>query len=341
MSDQDTNPPNPPVEDLDRYLLGRLSDAESDALEGRLLHDARFFEEAEMAEDDLVDRYDRGELSAEDRKRFERHLLPAPRIRDRVRVARALRDVSQRRIPAPVHVPVRRTVRWAWAAALVAALTAGALGFEVVRLHDRLDDATTEARIAQVPERAQAPQGAYGDVEDEAPLPFDEPAAPRPAEPHDEEPPSRGETDAEAAGERIASLEQELNAARETIASLSEESSEPSVADSASNALLFLGLATRSTGDENVLEMGDAAFAEIQVDLGRRRPSGTIRAAVTRDGVPVWESDAEVVTADGESMARLSIPRESLATGDYRVTLFQLANGENEEFMAHSFSVTR
>ena len=224
----------------------------------------------------------------------------------------------------------------------MAALAAGALGFEVFRLHDRLDESGEADRVSHVSREAPTHRASRGDVEIESPPSSDNRPA-RPSEPSTPEAPvNNGPEDdvPEEPEERIATLERELDAARETIASLSEPSTEPAGPETAST-VLFLGLVTRSAGDDPVLEMGDAAFAEIQVELGHRRSPGEIRATVTRDGVPVWEEDAEVVTLDGESMARILVPRETLGAGDYRITLFRITDGENEEFMTRSFSVTR
>lgn len=327
---------------LDRYLLGRLSEEESDALEADLLRDRRLFDLAEAAEDDLVDRYVRGELPEEDRKRLERHLLPSERIRERIAVARALTawtDGARTAARTPPSV-FRRPARLAWAAALIAAIAAGALGFEVIRLHDRLDERTPAVRSVE----ARVAEDAAPDEPAEAVEPSaDEPAPIRAAV--DEETPDAA-PDAER--ERIARLERELTTARERIASLESDAAPASARGDAadpSTVTAFLMLVTRGVDDEERIDLGAAERAEILLEIGRRRPSGKVLATVTRGGEVIWrETGVEVVSEAGESMARLHLPREVLLGGRHRVELIEVSGeggGEDRTLGTYSFSVTR
>ncbi len=89
-----------------RYLLGKLSDAESASLEERSFVDDNVFDEIEMAEDELIDAYVGDSLSAEDRERFEKKLLQSGRIAERVEFARLL---SESRAPqVMVHEPAQK-----------------------------------------------------------------------------------------------------------------------------------------------------------------------------------------------------------------------------------------
>jgi hypothetical protein len=73
-----------------QYLLGNLSDEEMARLEERFFSDNQEFEELEIAEDELIDRYVRQELSPEDRKKFEQRIQSYPRLAARVDVGRVL-----------------------------------------------------------------------------------------------------------------------------------------------------------------------------------------------------------------------------------------------------------
>jgi hypothetical protein len=73
-----------------KYLLGELPEDEQSRLEERSFCDPEFSELLSEAEDDLVDQYVRGELSAQERERFERHFLISKRRREKVGLARAL-----------------------------------------------------------------------------------------------------------------------------------------------------------------------------------------------------------------------------------------------------------
>jgi type II secretory pathway pseudopilin PulG len=91
-----------------RYLLGKLSDAESAELEERSFVDDRVFDEIETAEDELIDAYVGGSLSSEDRERFESKLLKSARVTERVEFAKLL---SKSAPPQLVGYEQRKT-RW-------------------------------------------------------------------------------------------------------------------------------------------------------------------------------------------------------------------------------------
>jgi hypothetical protein len=75
-----------------RYLLGTLSEEERAHLEEGYFSDDGKFEELEIAEDELIDRYVRGELSKSDQERFEITLAGSPRVMERVQFARMWKD---------------------------------------------------------------------------------------------------------------------------------------------------------------------------------------------------------------------------------------------------------
>jgi len=89
-----------------RYLLGDLSKEEKTRLEEQYFLDDAEFEQLEIAEDELIDRYVRKELSAEDARRFEK-LLGSPGISERVEVARLIAKRT-----AQVHQPAPAPVGW-------------------------------------------------------------------------------------------------------------------------------------------------------------------------------------------------------------------------------------
>jgi len=94
-----------------RYLLGGLSESERTSLEEKFFADDKEFEELEIAEGELVDRYVRRELSAADRRQFEQMLRSSPRLVDRVEFAGILARTVPSRVPAqddlePAPIPV-------------------------------------------------------------------------------------------------------------------------------------------------------------------------------------------------------------------------------------------
>lgn len=75
-----------------RYLLGTLSEAEREQLEEQYFSDVEEFENIEIAEDDVVDRYVRGKLTASEVENFKKVLATSPRLVERVKLARILTD---------------------------------------------------------------------------------------------------------------------------------------------------------------------------------------------------------------------------------------------------------
>ena len=102
-----------------RYLLGTLSEEEKTRLEEQYFVDDTEFEQLEIAEDELIDRYVRTELSPDDARRFEK-LLISPRLSERVEVARMIAQrtappsLKQEVINTPVIAPVEPRRRSWW-----------------------------------------------------------------------------------------------------------------------------------------------------------------------------------------------------------------------------------
>lgn len=91
-----------------RYLLGGESEAENERIEAEFFADDDLFQELLTAEDDLIDAYARGELSASERREFERRFLKSSESRERVHFARVFTDASGSRtgaVASPVIPP--------------------------------------------------------------------------------------------------------------------------------------------------------------------------------------------------------------------------------------------
>ena len=101
------------------YLLGRLPEADAEALESRLLQDEELFMEMRSAESDLYDDFARNALSQADRQAFAgRHRDP-----ERLRFARAFAQRGS-------NVVAIRTRAWiGWAAAAVLAIVIAGVVF--------------------------------------------------------------------------------------------------------------------------------------------------------------------------------------------------------------------
>jgi chorismate mutase len=98
---------------MKQYLLGELAQPELQQLEERLMTDNETFERLLLLEDELVDEYVRGALTAHEQERFDRHFLSTPDRHQKVRFAGALRKyVSEASVPEPSAstLPVQRPV---------------------------------------------------------------------------------------------------------------------------------------------------------------------------------------------------------------------------------------
>jgi hypothetical protein len=82
---------------LRRYLLGTLTEGECDAIEREYFVQEDTLDRVSAAEDDLIDEYLSGELSAHERGQFERHYLSTPSHRRRVAVAHAITSAASAR----------------------------------------------------------------------------------------------------------------------------------------------------------------------------------------------------------------------------------------------------
>lgn len=73
-----------------RYLLGELEEAEQERIELRLLTDSSFGEEFDTIVDELTDQYVRNELPDDERERVEKHFLTTPERQRKLEFATGL-----------------------------------------------------------------------------------------------------------------------------------------------------------------------------------------------------------------------------------------------------------
>ena len=87
---------------LVKYLLGSVSEKESEQLDEMSVTDDDFAERLRDAENDLVDAYVRGELSGETLASFKSHYLNSARRKNKVTFAETLRDILTAQ-PEPIE----------------------------------------------------------------------------------------------------------------------------------------------------------------------------------------------------------------------------------------------
>src|SRR5437879_6592976 len=131
--------PSPEIQgNIKKYLLGQLAGADLEEIERRVLTDDDFHEEVQIMEDELVDEYVNADLSAEERRLFEKNFLADPESRKKLRLGRALdrhlssqslkfSDEGSRRFAPPWTAAVSSSpLRIAAFALLIAAVALGA-----------------------------------------------------------------------------------------------------------------------------------------------------------------------------------------------------------------------
>lgn len=77
--------------DLRPWLLGLLPEQESRSVEERLITDSELYEEVFIVEEELIDDYIAGRLSADERAAFESYFMNSPERQEQFRIANALR----------------------------------------------------------------------------------------------------------------------------------------------------------------------------------------------------------------------------------------------------------
>jgi hypothetical protein len=88
------------IETIRQYLLGRLPEDKLTTLDERVVTDPAFHEELLIVEDELIDEYLAGELSADESRSFEDHFLLTSERREKLRFGRAFSHYFSRS-PAP------------------------------------------------------------------------------------------------------------------------------------------------------------------------------------------------------------------------------------------------
>jgi hypothetical protein len=159
---------------LIRYLVGSLSEDETERLDELSITDDRFAADLHAVEHDLVDAYARGALAGDTLQRFELHYLSSPVGRAKVVFANALLryprtggSALERHAGAPWPGAAHGLLRWSLAAAAVVLLAlAGYFLSENVRLKRQLLDvrAGLEGRQQQLEQQLRQEQSANAET---------------------------------------------------------------------------------------------------------------------------------------------------------------------------------
>lgn len=107
--------------EVKRYLLGQLDEADQERLELRLLTDAAFSEEFDTVVDEIADQYVGNELDREERKRVEQYFLASSERQQKVQFASELlkhaeAERGERRVVVPSSLGIFERLRLLWTA---------------------------------------------------------------------------------------------------------------------------------------------------------------------------------------------------------------------------------
>lgn len=130
-----------------RYLLGSLSDEESEHLDELSVTDNDFAQLLDNVENDLVDQYARGELTNDTLEKFKTYYLSSSKRIEKVKFAQDFGKIINKTAPAKIfHLKPRRlSMQWGFAAAaLLLLLTVGYLIFENYSLRNEVLRAKAE-----------------------------------------------------------------------------------------------------------------------------------------------------------------------------------------------------
>ena len=168
--------------EIREYLLGKLTAAEQEKIEERLLLDDDLFDEFEVSKDELVEEYCAGELGQAERKWFEEHFLASEEGRQR-RAFTAAMDCLRQPVPIKqpepepnLHDEPPRTLlerlsdffkTQRWAVATVAAVIVLAVMFGSMRLMSRGGGQTFNATLTA----SALKRGSEGPLPDKIHLP--------------------------------------------------------------------------------------------------------------------------------------------------------------------------
>ena len=141
-----------PLDDVEarRFLLGQLPPEEQGRIEELAFEDPDTFTFLETVEDDLIDEFIQGELSAVEVQQFNDHFLSLPDRRNNLRVSRLLRQHFDKAARVPAVGWFRRPRTW------ITALAALALLIFAVWIFNRIWQARKPAPIQAGPDRPAA-----------------------------------------------------------------------------------------------------------------------------------------------------------------------------------------
>lgn len=288
---------------LREFLLGTLPAAEREAIEEKFMADEELFAALNLAEEDLLEEYARGELSEAERQQLERHLLRVPRNLERARFLRTMQAAFERGQQMPSVAAVeRQAIRrgffqspfWRYALVATCLVLAGAFVWWVL-MRGRTSEAPLLANQATpLPPANTAPQATN---------------TPNPATLNE----NKSATNSNSAINNNAAPPPD-SSPRDKPAPRPRPAAQPFVA-----TLLLTPGATRSEGPmPELIVPARAQGAQIKLVLEMDVYPNYRAVLSDENGAPVWASG--ILKARGQTVT-LNIPRRFLLQGDYFIKL--------------------
>jgi uncharacterized coiled-coil protein SlyX len=281
-----------------RYLLGESSEADREAIEQRFFQDETLSDEIACVEDDLVDAYVNGRLTAGERGRFEQGYLGPPERAAKLAFARAL----QRRLAEPDRTMALGS-RSRWPLSLAAAVFFGAAGaYFAYRFAD------TSGELSRLEQRQASLERRQTELSRQL---------------------------AEAQGERARLAKELEQTGKEAGANASEvAASQTDVAGTV--AFVLSGGLLRDAGSQNALEIPRGA-TKVKLSMSIPSDDHASYSAVIRtpEGREIWRGVALNASRlkSGHSLAML-VPAHVLTSGDYILTVNAVTTAGRRETLA-------
>jgi anti-sigma-K factor RskA len=303
-----------------QYLLGELPEDQQVEIEDRAFSDTDYLATITAVENDLIDEYVRGELSATDRQRFESRFLASAERRKRVEFAKALGAVVSEST-APGKNVVQTETRWSWRESLYAFLSglnpAARLAFVATSILVVIGAAwlfvetqRLRRQVTQLQAEKQAGQNAQQALEAEQ----------------------------KRNAELNARLDQEKQQREQTDESLRQLTERPEATNPApppviASLTLLPGLA-RGGGQKPTLDLSnDAHLVRLQIGIDPEEQYKSFAVELrTLAGRQVWNRENLAArTRRGSRAIGLTLPATVLKSGEYELRLRGLTEGGGSE----------
>lgn len=323
-----------------QYLLGQLHSEQVEQLEERLFTDPDFYEQLTLVEDELIDAYSRGNLSNQERGKFEELFLSNPERRRKLRFAGALKKYIESEIStAPVSdTPTQRARPW-WAslieifnpgnfaaklslATLLVTILLG-LSWAVFKFR-RAENEPLQAQTQSTPQPNQTVQPTpVGNTRNSAP------------------------SDTPSGADTVTNSQSPVPE-RTTNSNLTSEKAKPRKSNSNSSpsasvyAITLLAPSVRETNSGESFKIPSNA-KRVRVSVGLEADAyQTYRMVIQNvdSGEEITRGDLKALSAGKEKRVVLDIPAASLKRGDYIVKLSGVAaNHEVVDIRSYYFRI--